>query len=276
MKSKQFTTWSDFKVEITNKYGRNQPDVKEEARKKLERIHYKKTESFDDFIEELQELKVVAEIRDEGYLVRYLFKALPEELVKDTKFYFNFNIDKQGRNIDFIIPKVVGTYEALFKEKWDKYLIVTTPRIVAIPVSMTAVFIATFIRKSFFEKKKHGFNNNKNSSLKGKSQLRCKYRPGLINHAEESCILAPDVKKHIKKAQKQYGMNVKICNRCKVPNYTFGHQCKEEDLEKVFKNKQKKAIVPVDVEADNQDMDTDEESEFKIHFAALSIKDKKD
>jgi hypothetical protein len=88
MESKQFTTWSDFKAAITNKYGRKQADVKEEARKKLERIHYKKTEFFDDFIEESQELKVVAEIRDEDCLVRYLFKALPEVRVEDEPSQF--------------------------------------------------------------------------------------------------------------------------------------------------------------------------------------------
>ena len=276
MESKQFTTWSDFKVAITNKYGRNQADVKEEAREKLERIHYKKTESFDDFIEEFQELKVVADIRDEDCLIRYLFKALPEELVKATRFYLNLNTDKQEINIDFIIPKVVGTYEALFKEKWDREI----SRSYNKNSNNTSFYDSSSHRhhhqKKFFEKKKHGFNNNENCSSKGKSQLRCKYHPGLTNHAEESCILAPDVKKRIEKAQKQYGMNVKICNRCKIPNYKLGHQCKEEDLEKVFKNKQKKTIVPVEVEANDQDMDTDEESESKMHFAALSIEDKKD
>ena len=274
MESKEFTSWSDFKIAIVSKYGRNQADIKEEAREKLEKIIYKKIDSFEGFMEEFQELKVAADIKDEDCLIRYLFKALPEELVKATKFYLNLNTDKQEVNIDFIIPKVVGTYEALFKEKWDKEI----SRSYLNHRSNNSYGNNSHrhsTQKKFFDKKKHS-NFSDNLSTKGKPQIKCKYHPGLTNHSEEDCILAPDVKKRIDKAQKRYGTSVKICNRCKVPNYKYGHECKAEDLEKVFKNKQQKAIVPVEVEVNDDEMDTDDESESKMHFAALSIEDKKD
>ena len=93
MENKQFTTWSDFKIAFTNKYSSNQVVVKKEAREKLGKTHCKKTKSFNDFIEEFQGLKVVADIRDKGFLVRYLSKALPEEFMKATKYYLNLNTD---------------------------------------------------------------------------------------------------------------------------------------------------------------------------------------
>lgn len=43
---------------------------------------YDKKESYDKFIEEFQGMKVVAEIKDEDCLVKYLFKSLPDELFR--------------------------------------------------------------------------------------------------------------------------------------------------------------------------------------------------
>lgn len=88
-------------------------------------------------------------------------------------------------------------------------------------------------------------------------------------------MLSPDIKSSIDKARKRFGPNVRICHKCKAPNYKPGHQCKEEDLIKLGK-KVEKSIVPIDVEAADEDMDTndDDNNESKMSFAALSIEDK--
>lgn len=83
-----FTSWRNFRIAVPNKYGRNQADIKEEAREKLEHLLYDdKANSFELFIENFQELKAQAEITDEDCLVRYLFKDLPRELAQATKCY---------------------------------------------------------------------------------------------------------------------------------------------------------------------------------------------
>ncbi|CEP12809.1 hypothetical protein [Parasitella parasitica] len=116
----QFESWSRFRLEVSNKYGKSQHNIKEEAREKLEHLLYDKSKSFESFIENFQELKSQAEITDEDCLVRYLFKALPRELTRATKFYLNNNTDKGKITADFAIEKVVATFEALFKEQWEE------------------------------------------------------------------------------------------------------------------------------------------------------------
>lgn len=104
---------------MSNKYGRNQADIKEEAREKLEHLLYGKANSFELFIENFQELKAQAEITDEDdCLVRYLFRALPQALAQATKFYFSDNAGKDEITADFGgIKKVIATSEALFQQK---------------------------------------------------------------------------------------------------------------------------------------------------------------
>ncbi|KAG1083975.1 hypothetical protein G6F42_021986 [Rhizopus arrhizus] len=103
----------------TQNYGRNQADIKEEAREKLEHLLYGKANSFELFIENFQELKAQAEITDEDdCLVRYLFRALPQALDQATKFYFSDNAGKDEITADFGgIKKVIATSEALFQQK---------------------------------------------------------------------------------------------------------------------------------------------------------------
>ncbi|CEP10249.1 hypothetical protein [Parasitella parasitica] len=126
-----------------------------------------------EFIEDFLELKNAAEIRDEDCLVRYLFKALPEELAQATKFYINNAAEKDQVNIDFAISKVVGTYEALFKGKWEKEL-----------------FYQSRSEDNLFGKNKiHRFQDNKKkkvfSSGGNHNMMKCRYHPGLTNHSVE-------------------------------------------------------------------------------------------
>lgn len=261
-------TWVDFKKEVLKKYGRSQADVKEEAREKLENMLYDKRESFNKFIEEFQELKVVAEIKDEDCLVRYLFKSLPDELEEVTKFYINNAKDTEDINIDFAITKVVATYEALFKKKWAKEL----ARTKSFSNNTNNNSGNSYNKRKFYEKKEVFGSYGSGVDTK----LSCKYHPGLTNHSEKDCLLSPDIKSRIDKARKRFGHNVRICHKCKVPNYRPGHQCKEEDLKKLSKNVQK-SIVPIEVEAvDDMDTDEDDNNESRMEFAALSIEDKKD
>ena len=258
-------TWADFKKEVLKKYGRSQADVKEEAREKLENMLYNKKESFDKFIEEFQELKVVAEIKDEDCLVRYLFKSLPDELEEVTKFYINNAKDTEDITIDFAITKVVTTYEALFRKKWAKEL-------------AQAKFFSNNSGGQNYKKKIHEKKEVFGSSGGGGyKKLSCKYHPGLTSHSEKDCLLAPELKNRIDKARKKFGPNMRICHKCKAPNFKPGHECKQEDLQKIGK-KIGKSIVPIEVQAVDDDMDTDEDdnNESKMLFAALSIEDKKD
>ncbi|CEP10402.1 hypothetical protein [Parasitella parasitica] len=103
--------------------------------------------------------------------------------------------------------------------------------------------------------------------------MKCRYHPGLTNHSVEDCRLSPEVKKKIDKAIKKFGPRVRICHKCRIPNFKHGRQCKEEDLAKLYtKKKDEKNIVSVEVKA--EDMDTDDDSdEFKMTFAALTIED---
>ncbi|CEP07415.1 hypothetical protein, partial, partial [Parasitella parasitica] len=233
-----FKSWSDFKAKVLTKYGRNQADMKDKAREKLEQMLYKTHTPIDKFIDEFQELKNLAEIQDEDCLVRYLFKALPEELVQATKFYINNAAEKEDLNIDFVISKVVATYEALFKKKWLR----------------EGIYSGNVVFHS---------NNNKNSKTISRhatdkrhggesSKLICKYHPGLHNHALKDCLLSPEVKKIIDKAHNKYGSNVKLCNHCRT-RFKKGHHCLEtvEDME----------------------TDEDDDDESKMTFAALSLED---
>lgn len=80
-----------------------------------------------------------------------------------------------------------------------------------------------------------------------------------------------DVKNRIEKAQKQYGINVKLCNRCKVPDYNkYGHQSEQKDLLKLGK-KIENNTAPIAIEPIDDDMDTDEDDDSQMTFAALSI-----
>lgn len=265
LQARRFLSWSDFRSEAIKKYGRNQADVKEEAREKLEKIIYKKNKSFDQFIEQFQELKNQAEIRDEDCLVRYLFKALPQELAQATKFYINNAADKDEINIDFAISKVLATYEALFKEKWMKEELNYS----------TSMFSHRSSHSSSSSSRRSRYNSSSSSQQKPfekKNKLRCKYHPGLSNHSEKDCILAPELKVRIDKAYKKYGPKMQICYKCKTPNFKEGHDCKPSDLRKI--GKEKKNIVPVAAEAEDDEMETDEDDESKMTFAALSLDDK--
>ncbi|GAN11883.1 hypothetical protein MAM1_1192d11505, partial [Mucor ambiguus] len=111
----EVSTWEEFKKLLIQKYGRRQADIKEEAREKLEHLNFRENKDFGKFIEEFQELQAAADIKDEDCLVRYLFKALPEDLAKSTRFYINNATNNGEVSIKFAIEKVVATYDALFK-----------------------------------------------------------------------------------------------------------------------------------------------------------------
>ncbi|CAO0796801.1 unnamed protein product [Mucor circinelloides] len=258
-----FTSWTNFRIAVSNKYGRNQAGIKEEAREKLEHLLYDKANSFELFIENFQELKVQAEITDEDCLVRYLFKALPQELAQATKFYLNNNADKDEITADFAIKKVVATFEALFKQKWQDEGIMERKK------------------GNFFDKKKTSINKRYrekvSSGASDKSKLICKYHPGLTGHSTENCLMNQDDKKKIDKIFKKFGKDVKFCYTCKAPNYKKGeHECSG-----VAKNKKRKTndkIVPTNMDVDTTDAEseTDGENDSHMTFSALAIEDKQD
>ncbi|EPB92027.1 hypothetical protein HMPREF1544_01090 [Mucor circinelloides 1006PhL] len=259
-----FTLWTTFRIAVSNKYGRNQADIKEEAREKLARLLYDKANSFELFIENFQELKAQAEITDEDCLVRYLFKALPQELAQATKFYLNNNADKDEITADFAIKKVVATFEALFKQKWQDEGIMERKK------------------GNFFDKKKTSINKRYrekvSSGASDKSKMICKYHPGLTGHSTENCLMNQDDKKKIDKIFKKSGKDVKFCYTwCKAPNYKKGeHECSG-----VAKNKKRKTndkIVPTNMDVDTTDAEseTDGENDSHLTFSALAIEDKQD
>lgn len=199
-------------------------------------------------------------------LNRYLKNYL-EEI---TKFYINNAKDtKDNITIDFvIITKVVTTYETLFKKKQAKELAR------AKAVSNNSGGHSYNNKKKIYEKKEV-FGSSGSEGYK--KQLCSRYHPRLNNHSEKNCLLSPDLKSRINTAHKKFGPNVRICHKCKTPNFKPGHEeCKQEDLQKMGK-KVEKSTVSIEVDAVDDDMDTDEDdnNESKMSLASLSIEDKK-
>ncbi|CAO3622621.1 unnamed protein product [Mucor fragilis] len=218
-----FGSWSDFREAVSNKYGRNQADLKEEAREKMERILYDHTKPLDKFIEQFQELKAMADVQDEDCVVRYFLKALPEELADTTKFYLKMNHpDKSTITVDLVISKAVPTYEALFRKKWQQQQASTS--------NYSREFSSNgdngSYRRQYQNGKRHHDSNKRSTSKDTNAKAECKYHPGLTGHATQDCLLNQDDKKKIDKIFKKYGPSAKFCYTCKAPNFKKGeHVC---------------------------------------------------
>jgi hypothetical protein len=256
----QFASWTEFRTRASNKYGKSQGNIKEEAREKLEHLLYDKNNSFESFIEHFQELKGQAEVTDEDCLIRYLFKALPQELTRATKFYLNNNADKMKITADFAIEKVTATFEALFKEQWQHQGEVN--------VRGNHFFSKTKNHKRRFDKQERS-----SSSTAKIDKTTCKYHPGLTGHATKDCLLGQEDKIKIDKIFKKYGRNAKFCYTCKAPNYKKGeHKCP------AAANKKRKGngnVVPMAIDV-SEASDSDEEiNDSNMTFSALAIEDSK-
>lgn len=189
-----------------------------------------------------------------------------------SKFYINNAKDTKDIPIDdfaIIITKVVTTYEALFKKKWAKELAR------AKTFSNNSGGGHSYNNTEEIYEKKEVFDSSGSEDYK---KLLCRYHPRLNNHSEKNCLLSPNCNSRINKARKKFGPNVRIRHKYKALNFKPGHkECKQEDLQKMGK-KVEKSIVSIELDAVDDDMDTDEDdyNESKMSFASLSIEDKKD
>ncbi|KAK4517143.1 glutamate--cysteine ligase [Mucor velutinosus] len=253
-------TWSEFRTAVINKYGRSSIDMRDEAREQLERLVYQQGEAFNQFVDKFQQLRNQAEIQDEDCIVRYLIKALPEELANYTKFSLNTNSDKEEITVDLAVNKITAIYNALFKDKWER------EREKATSVTSSASILI----------------NNSGTKVTSHSTKRCIYHPNAHNHRTKDCKASDNMKKRIDAAQRKFGeVNTRICHDCKEPGWTPAHRavCKMKNNQPRFRNKVvKKTIVPVpNQQADynsDDNMDTDTESdEQNMTFAAMNIKD---
>ncbi|KAK4513875.1 Cation_ATPase_N domain-containing protein [Mucor velutinosus] len=120
-------TWSEFRTAVINKYGRSSIDMRDAAREQLERLVYQQGEAFNQFVDKFQQLRNQAEIQDEDCIVRYLIKALPEELANYTKYSLNTNSNKEEITVDLVVNKITAIYNALFKDKWEREREKATP-----------------------------------------------------------------------------------------------------------------------------------------------------
>ncbi|KAF1800697.1 hypothetical protein FB192DRAFT_1343595 [Mucor lusitanicus] len=251
----EITLWEEFKTIVIKKYGRSQADTKDEAREKLENLIFRKGLLPTVFLEEFQNLKTAADIKDEDCLVHYLFKTLPKDLSAATKFYINKAASKAEIDINFVISRAVATYEALFKAEWEN----EEAKRGSDHRGYTSQRGSNFREGQGTKFKRRSTEDGQGGSKN--PRLSCKYHPGLTNnYSEADCILPIEVKRNMDKAYKRYGNDVKFCNRCKAPNYKEeGHDCKSEDLAKLNKNskinneKRNKSIVPVFTNDNSED-----------------------
>ncbi|KAL9537851.1 hypothetical protein PS6_011684 [Mucor atramentarius] len=237
-------------------------DMRDEAREQLERLLYQPGEAFNAFMNKFQQLRGQAEIQDEDCVVRYLIKALPEELANHTKFYLNTNADRGDINVDFAVTKITTIYNVLFKDKWGKEKRFSSS--------------TTTAASSSAPKIKSQYSSNNRSD---KKKLKCIYHPQFSNHSTEDCNISEDHKKRRLAANKKLNNNNKRpCMYCKDRNWTPEHNRVCKKLTK--SNQKKRAIVPspttsdeINSSDDNMDTDTEDSEKQNLTFAAMTVKD---
>ena len=260
-------TWSEFREAVINKYGVSIVDMRDEARGQLERLHYQQDQPFTQFIDRFQQLRTQADIQDEDCTIRYLIKALPEELAAYTKYTLNTNMAKDEKvTIDVAVSKITSIYNSLFKEKWERQREIAASATSSMPSSSAPA----------------PAQHNSSTSGTNHQPKKCIYHPNARNHRTKDCRASDSMKKRIDSAQKKYGENnTRICHDCKEPGWTPAHRevCKMKHKQPRYRNQPKKTIVPVPNNdqphyASDDNMDTDTESdEQNMTFAAMNIKD---